>query len=241
MGGDLAEDLQKVLDQRAEVLLGGSHACEGLDVEPHHLLGGVAQAGEERGPDLLGELHHARPALAQQHVHPLQRGEQRRHVLRRQVAAQRVQQRVHLKLCVLRRLQQRAQCHVCALGCLAYLILEMRERGQDRVEHLRAERHDVLAPSRDEGVQPVERGEARELVVRARVLHEHVHDGREVRHAQLLRVADLAQELGEDGEGLLTDLLVRVGEHVEEAVEEDRQVREQVDVGHRVERRDPAH
>ena len=63
---------------------------------------------------------------------------------------------------------------------------------------LRAEWHDVLAPSRDEGVQPVQGGEARELVVRARVLNQHVHDRCEVRNAQLVRVADLAQELGQD-------------------------------------------
>ena len=41
--------------------------------------------------------------------------------------------------------------------------------------------------------------------------------------------------------GLLSDLLVWVGQHVEEAIEEDGEVREQVDVGHRVEGGDPAH
>ena len=35
-----------------------------------------------------------------------------------------------------------------------------------------------------------------------------------------------------DGECLLTNLLVRVGEHVKQAIEEDGQVHEQVDVGH---------
>jgi hypothetical protein len=39
---------------------------------------------------------------------------------------------------------------------------------------------------------------------------------------------------------LLPDLFVLVREHVEEPVEELRQVREQVDVGQRVEDRDPA-
>ena len=71
---------------------------------------------------------------------------------------------------------------------------------------LRAEWHDVLAPSRDKCVQPVERGEARELIVGARVLHEHVHDGSEVRNAELIRVADLAKELGQDlGRGVRSE------------------------------------
>ena len=38
------------------------------------------------------------------------------------------------------------------------------------------------------------------------MLHEHVHDGSEVRHAKLVRVADLAKELGQDlGQGVRSE------------------------------------
>ena len=54
------------------------------------------------------------------------------------MAVQRVQQRVHLELRVLRLLQQHAQRGVRAACRLADLVLGVRERRQNRVEHLGA-------------------------------------------------------------------------------------------------------
>ena len=72
----------------------------------------MREALEERGPDLLRQLHHAARRLLQQHVHPAERGEQRLLVVRAHVRRKRVDQRVHLELRVLRLLQQRAPATV---------------------------------------------------------------------------------------------------------------------------------
>ena len=80
-----------------------------------------AQAAEARRA--RRHLHHARRRLLEEHVHPLERREQRRHVLRAQVAAERVEQRVHLVRRIGRLLQQLPQRGVRLLRRLAYLVL----------------------------------------------------------------------------------------------------------------------
>ena len=84
---------------------------------------------------------------------------------------QRVQQRVHLELRVLRLLQQHAQRRVRAACRFADLVLGVRERRQNRVEHLcarkasggtgkRAAAQETLVSGDSDGSEVLEAGAA---------------------------------------------------------------------------------
>ena len=60
------------------------------------------------------------------------------------------------------------------------------------------------------------------------------------RNADVRLAVNVTQEIDQGGVGLLPDLLVRVGDHVEEAVEELREELDELNIGDAVQHDDPS-